>query len=143
MAVKKHLGRDEKIMDSYETRENEIYATDSRLVRYISGLFKEDIEDMNYDYIASIDVHRSGSWKFPVTGIIIALVGFLLFRSYFLAILGGIITFFGVLYRSGYYLVKGGGGEKMVICRHKYLKGFWTGQREEAEKFIREIRGHM
>lgn len=140
MSVDEHLGRDEEIVGSYETGENETYATGSRLVRYTSGLLSEDMRDMDYDYIASIDVHRSGSWKTPLAGAVLALLGAVLLQSYFFTILGGIVAFFGTLYRSGYYLVKGSGGEKMVICRHSYLKGLWTGQRKDVEDFMREVR---
>lgn len=142
MPISEHLGPDEEILSKYESGENDLYATDWRLIRYISSVFEEDMDVMQYDHIASLTVHRSGGWRAPVVGVIFALVGVFI-PSYFLIAAGAVLTFFGVLYRSGHYTVKGVGGEKMKICEHRYFKGLWDSQRKGAEKFVRTVRKHI
>lgn len=139
MSIDEHLGPGEEVKAKYETRENKLYATDQRLIRYVSKLFKEKMDDMQYEYIASINIHREGNWKIPLIGIGILFVGLYL-QSYFFSGLGAVLIFFGSLYRSGYYTVMGAGGEKMVICRHPYLKWILTSRKDDAEDFVRVIR---
>lgn len=133
------MGPEEEVKAKYETRKNKLYATDQRLIRYISKLFKEKMNDMQHEYIASINVHREGNWKIPLIGIGVLFLG-LYFRSYFFSGLGAVLIFFGSLYRNGHYTVMGAGGEKMPIYRHSYLKWVWTSQKEDAEKFVRAVR---
>lgn len=149
MSIQEHLRPDEQV----KMRFRHYYATDRRIIKHRESTFSEEMTDLDYDHITSIEVQRKTQWLIVLNGLLFLGLGMYMGSTdgtiadidFFGSVMvlmwaGAFLTFFGLLYRTGHYHARGAGGEHMAICKHKYLKGLLEQQKHDAEAFIRIVR---
>ncbi len=145
MSIQEHLRPDEQVKMHYRHD----YATDRRIIKHREGTFSEEMIDLDYDHITSIEVKRKTQWLIVLNGLLFlglgTYIGVDAFDKHMAPVMtlmwsGVFLTVFGLLYRTGYYHARGAGGENMAICKHKYIKGLWESQKKEADEFVHVIR---
>jgi hypothetical protein len=131
MDIDNFLGAREKLLVQY----GNYYATDRRLIRYTSDIFGENMKDMYYAHINSIQFTSQRNLLVLSIGIMLLIFGIYLYIFFILGLIGIIM---GLLFRKTVYTLIASSGEKWRIDL-----GRNPNSNPRAKKFISTMREHI
>lgn len=138
MAIQDHLTSGENILAQI----GKYYATEKRLIRYEKGVFSEDLSDLAYSHISSVNL--ISRLQFPmliVIGAIMAILGIIIGKDFgtLILIVGILVAIVGVILKDAYYQFLAPG----IMGKEAEKWRIYNPKSTDATEFIKIVRNHL
>ncbi len=136
MPIEDHLTIGENIL----AQDGKYYATDKRIIRYEKGIFSEDLSDLAYSHISSINL--ISRFRYPILiliGAIITVLGIIIGKDSLMLIVGILFAIAGVLLKDAYYQFLAPG----IIGKEAEKWRIYNPESDDATEFIKIVRNHL